>query len=52
MGIGFVVTIILLAILLGVFSRQVLTTSEDAFRSEHEPANDDEHKDKPHFNAM
>lgn len=56
MGVGFIVTIILLAILLGVFSRQVLTSSVDTSQpedgSDSDDHHDDHHKDKPHFHAM
>jgi hypothetical protein len=53
MGLGFIITIILLAALLGIFSRQVLSTNETKQQSV--PSNhsdDNDHHDSPHFRAM
>lgn len=52
MGIGFIITIIFFAALLGIFSRQVLATNEDSRYTEDDHNGHDDHTDNPHFHAM
>lgn len=51
MGIGFIITVIVFACLLGLFSRQVLTNQDDAGLSAKNHGDDNDH-DTHHSNAI
>lgn len=48
MGVGFILTIVLLAVLLGICARQALATAEDHLF----PQDEDTDKQPPHSNAV